>query len=58
MATGLYEFEKLLAQYKYCLETGDYRGYQVFCPNKWGVMELSLPAYQIKELNFYNTYEL
>lgn len=57
LGVGQYEYEQCLRQHKYCLDTGEYRGYDVFADNKYGIQELSVPAYGIKELNFYNKYE-
>ena len=56
MAIGQYEYELLLAQHKYCQESGIYKGYEVFCDNKFGISEINVPPYNIKEINFYNTY--
>ena len=44
LSIGRYEYELLLMLYAYCEETGNWPGYQVFCQNKFGVNELSLPA--------------
>jgi len=56
MSIGQYEYEILLEQHKYCLENNDYRGYQVFADNKFGIHGLEIPAYLVKELTFYNEY--
>lgn len=53
---GRYEYEQILDQHQYCLENEEYRGYQVFSDNKFGISELMVPAWKIKELNFYNKY--
>lgn len=57
MSIGQYEYEILLEQHKYCLENNDYRGYQVFADNKFGIRGLDIPAYLVKELEFYNEYK-
>ena len=56
LAIGNYEYMQCLNQHKYCLETNDYKGLQVFCDNKWGINELTIPSYKVKEINFYNKY--
>lgn len=56
MSIGQYEYEVLLDQHKYCVENDDYRGYQVFADNKFGIHGLEIPTYKIKELTFYNEY--
>lgn len=55
LAVGRYEYEQILEQYKYCLENGIYEGYSVFCDNIYGITEINVPPYKIKELIFYNT---
>ena len=57
MSIGQYEYEILLEQHRYCLENDDYRGYQVFADNKFGIQGLEIPAYLVKELTFYNEYK-
>jgi len=57
LSVGTYEYEALLEQHKYCLEADDYRGYGVFADNKYGLRNLDVPAWKIKELKFYNQYE-
>lgn len=53
LSVGRYEYETLLMLYAYCEETGKWPGYQVFCQNRFGVNELSLPAWAVKELEYY-----
>jgi hypothetical protein len=53
MSVGRYEYEILLMLYAYCLEADKWPGYQVFCQNKFGVNELSLPAWAVKELEYF-----
>lgn len=49
---GVYEFEQTLYEHKYCLETGRYDGYQEFANNKYGIHDLIIPNYMIKEINY------
>lgn len=56
LSVGTYEYEILMEQFKYCQETGEYKGYEVFANNKFGITELSLPNWKVKELNFYNQF--
>lgn len=50
---GRYEYEMLLQLYKYCLDNNKWPGYQVFCPNRYGLLELNLPKWAIKSLDYY-----
>jgi hypothetical protein len=50
---GRYEYEMLLQLYKYCLDNDKWPGYQVFCPNRYGLLELNLPKWAIKSLDYY-----
>jgi hypothetical protein len=50
---GRYEYEMLLQLYKYCLDSDKWPGYQVFCPNRYGLLELNLPKWAIKSLDYY-----
>lgn len=54
VSQGRYEYELLLQLYKHCTERNYWPGYQVFCPNRYGLLELSLPNYSIKSLDFYD----
>ena len=54
MAQGRYEYEMLLQLYKFCLDNDRWPGYQVFCQNKYGILELKLPAWSIKDLTYYD----
>ena len=58
MSVGTYEYELLMEQHKYCLETGDYQGYRIFADNKCGVQEIDLPMWKIKELKYYNEFTI
>ena len=53
ISQGRYEYEMLLLLWKQCVTDGKYPGYQVWCENKYGVNELSLPAWSIKPLDYY-----
>lgn len=53
IAQGRYEYELLLQLLAWCKENDKWPGYQVFCPNKFGINELSLPKYSIKELEYF-----
>lgn len=57
IAQGRYEYEMLLQLYAYCLENDQWPGYQVWCENKYGILELKLPAWAIKDLTYYNHYQ-
>lgn len=50
---GRYEYEMLLQLYKYCLDNDKWPGYQCFCSNKYGLLELDLPKWAIKSLDYY-----
>ena len=50
---GRYEYELLLQLYKYCIDNNKWPGYQCFCPNRYGLLELNLPKYAIKSLDYY-----
>ena len=54
ISQGRYEYEHLLQLYKYCADNNKWPGYQVFCPNKYGINELKLPPWAIKSLDFYD----
>lgn len=54
IAHGRYEYELLLMLYQHCLENNTWLGYQVFCENKFGINELNLPPWAIKELDWFN----
>jgi len=53
IAQGRYEYEMLLQLYKWCLDNDRWPGYQVFCPNKYGILELNLPAWGIQSLDYF-----
>lgn len=53
IAQGRYEYELLLQLYKYCVDNDKWPGYQVFCQNRYGLLELNLPKWAIKSLDYY-----
>lgn len=53
IAQGRYEYEMLLQLYKYCLDNNYWPGYQCWCHNKYGILELKLPAWAIKSLDYF-----
>lgn len=53
IAQGRYEYEMLLQLYRWCLENNKWPGYQVFCPNKYGILELNLPGWAIQSLDYF-----
>ena len=54
ISQGRYEYENLAMLYQHCLETDKWQGYQVFCENKYGINELDLPPWAMKEINWFN----
>ena len=56
MAQGRYEYEQLLMLYAFCVEEDKWPGYQVFTQNRFGVNELNLPAYMVREINWFSTH--
>jgi len=50
---GRYEYEMLLQLYKYCIDNDRWPGYQVFCQNRYGILELKLPAWAIKSIDYF-----
>ena len=53
IAQGRYEYELLIQLYKYCLDNNVWPGYQCFCPNKYGILELELPGWSIQSLDYF-----
>ena len=53
ISQGRYEYELLLQLYKYCIDNDKWPGYQCFCNNRYGLIELNLPKYSIKSLDYY-----
>ena len=53
VSQGRYEYELLLQLYKFCIDNDKWPGYQVFCQNRYGINDLNLPAWAIKDLTYY-----
>lgn len=53
ISQGRYEYELLLQLYKYCIDNDKWPDYQVFCQNRYGINDLNLPAWAIKDLTYY-----
>ena len=51
---GRYEYEMLLQLYQFCVDNDRWPGYQIFCENKYGILELNLPAYAIDALDYFD----
>lgn len=56
ISQGRFEYEMLLQLYKYCTDNNVWPGYQIFCQNKYGIVELKLPPWAIKDLTYYDHY--
>jgi exodeoxyribonuclease VIII len=56
ISQGRFEYEMLLQLYKYCTENNTWPGYQIWCQNKYGILELKLPPWAIKDLTYYDHY--
>lgn len=54
ISQGRYEYEMLMLLWADCDERGEYPGYQIWCDNKYGVNELNLPPWSVKEINYFN----
>lgn len=54
ISQGRYEYEMLLQLYKYCTDNNHWPGYQIWCENKYGILELKLPSWAIKDLTYYD----
>lgn len=53
LAQGRHEYQMLMLLYANCMNNNTWPGYQVWVDNVFGVQELTLPPYYIKELNWY-----
>lgn len=53
ISQGRFEYEMLLQLYKYCTDNNVWPGYQIWCENKYGILELKLPAWAIKDITYY-----
>lgn len=54
LGQGRYEYEQLILLYLFCQENNTWPGYQVFTENRFGVNELNLPPYMVRELTWFN----
>lgn len=54
LAVGRFEYEILITQWLKCLKNKKFRGYSIFADNKFGVTEVDLPAWKVKDLRFYD----
>jgi hypothetical protein len=54
IAQGRYEYEQLILLFNQCIENDSWPGYQVWCQNQYGINEINLPPWGIKDLTFYN----
>lgn len=54
ISQGRFEYEMLLQLYKYCTDNNHWPGYQVWCQNPYGILELKLPSWAIKDLIYYD----
>jgi hypothetical protein len=54
ISQGRFEYEMLLQLYKYCTDNKTWPGYQIWCENKYGILELKLPPWAIKDLTYYD----
>ena len=53
-AVGIHEIGILLQEHKFCLDNDQYDGYEVFVDNEFGIREIDLPNYVIKDYQFFN----
>jgi exodeoxyribonuclease VIII len=51
--TGRYEAVKCLEIFYLCKENDWWPGYQIFCNNKYGIVELELPPWAIRNMDYY-----
>lgn len=54
ISQGRFEYEMLLQLFKYCTDNNHWPGYQIWCENKYGILELKLPAWAIEDLTYYD----
>jgi exodeoxyribonuclease VIII len=54
ISQGRFEYEMLLQLYRFCIDNDTWPGYQIFIQNKYGIQELSLPSWAIKDINWYD----
>lgn len=56
ISQGRYEYENLLRAYKNCLDNDYWPGYRCWCESRYGILDINLPPYHIKEIKYYNHY--
>lgn len=54
IAVGIHEVGLLIKEWEYCHKNNQYDGYEVFVDNDFGIREISLPPYAIKDYQFFN----
>lgn len=54
ISQGRYEYEHLCGLYKHCLDNDKWPGYQVWCESRYGILDLTLPPWSIKKLDYLN----
>jgi hypothetical protein len=54
ISQGRFEYEMLLQLFKYCTDNNTWPGYQIWCQNKYGILQLSLPPWAIRDLTYYD----
>lgn len=53
LGQGRHEYETLLTLWKYCNDNDRWDGYQVWCESRFGIYNLQLPPWCMKEIKFY-----
>lgn len=53
ISQGRYEWELLAMLWQYCYENNTWPGYQVWNESPYGINQLSLPSWAIREVNYY-----
>lgn len=48
---GRSEYKELLKVHKHCIETNTWGGYETYSESEYGVVELSIPAWAIRDIN-------
>lgn len=54
LAVGKYEYEMLIMLFQQCKENHEWPGYQVWTQNRFGINEINLPPWAIRDMAFYN----
>lgn len=53
LGQGRYEYQQLIKLWQWCKGNNKWPEYQCFIENRFGILDLNLPNYAIKELNWY-----